>query len=358
VGATREGLAPAKEGVGKDPERYKLVEPGTVFYNPMRILLGSIALLDEGHEPGITSPDYVVFKTKCGFIHPRWLYYWLRSQDGATFIRTLTRGAVRERMLFRRLAAAEIEAPPYEQQLNFALAIQAVERARGAAEAQLNAANALPAAYLRAVFTSPEAQRWPRMRLGEFVLSYRNGFGRRPKGIEKGPIVLRLADVSNGVIDLSIPRCVSMSPDEIETYRLRRGDVLFLRVNGSRELVGRCVLVDIERDDLVYNDHLIRAQLCEGLDPSYLRIVCDLPEIRTQVVEQASTSAGQLTIDQGGLGTIQIPVPSLTEQQRIVARLSEQIVVAETARKALEAQLAAINTLPAALLRRALSGEL
>lgn len=31
VGATRAGIAPAKEPVGKNPERYKLVEPGTIF---------------------------------------------------------------------------------------------------------------------------------------------------------------------------------------------------------------------------------------------------------------------------------------------------------------------------------------
>lgn len=39
LGATRAGLAPAKEAVGKAPEWYKLVDPVTVFYNPMRILL-------------------------------------------------------------------------------------------------------------------------------------------------------------------------------------------------------------------------------------------------------------------------------------------------------------------------------
>ena len=82
LGATRGGLALAKEGVGRNPERYKLVEPGTIFYNPMRILLGSIADLNDGQEPGITSPDYVVFKTRPGVLHPCWFYYWLRSDDG------------------------------------------------------------------------------------------------------------------------------------------------------------------------------------------------------------------------------------------------------------------------------------
>lgn len=102
--------------MGKNPERYKLVEPGTIFYNPMRILLGSIAYLDEGEEPGITSPDYVVFRTNPGVLHPSWFYCWLRSDDGASFIRGLARGAVRERMLFRRLAAAEIPVPPLDAQ--------------------------------------------------------------------------------------------------------------------------------------------------------------------------------------------------------------------------------------------------
>jgi type I restriction enzyme S subunit len=64
LGATRDGLALAKEPVGKAPERYKLVEPGTIFYNPMHIMIGSIAMLDDGEEPGITSPDYVVVRPR------------------------------------------------------------------------------------------------------------------------------------------------------------------------------------------------------------------------------------------------------------------------------------------------------
>ncbi len=36
LGATRTGLAPARERPGKHAERYKPVTAGTVFYNPMR----------------------------------------------------------------------------------------------------------------------------------------------------------------------------------------------------------------------------------------------------------------------------------------------------------------------------------
>ncbi len=103
LGATRAGLAPAKEPPGKHPQRYKPVFCGTVFYNPMRIMIGSIAFVDDDDEPGITSPDYVALQGKAGQVDSRWFYYWLRSPYGEHCINSLARGAVRERMLFNRL---------------------------------------------------------------------------------------------------------------------------------------------------------------------------------------------------------------------------------------------------------------
>ena len=152
LGATRAGLAPAKEPVGKSPERYKLVDAGTVFYNPMRIMIGSIALVDQGDPVGITSPDYVVVKTKPQVLHHVWFYHWLRSSFGEQFIHSLARGAVRERMLFRRLATGRIEMPPWTAQLEAADKIRSVRPVIGALEAQLAAIAALPAALLRRAF--------------------------------------------------------------------------------------------------------------------------------------------------------------------------------------------------------------
>jgi type I restriction enzyme S subunit len=152
VGATRAGAAPAKENVGKKPERYKLVDIGTIFYNPMRILLGSIGMIDVDEEAGITSPDYVVFKTRNGVLHPRWFYFWLRSRFGDAFIKTLTRGAVRERMLFKRLAAANMEIPPWKTQVDVADKLRTVFKARRALMDQMNVINKLPTALLRRAF--------------------------------------------------------------------------------------------------------------------------------------------------------------------------------------------------------------
>ena len=53
-----------------------------------------------------------------------------------------------------------------------------------------------------------------------------------------------------------------------------------------------------------------------------------------------------------------IPLPPLPEQRRIAAILNEQMAAVERARKAAVEELATIQALPAALLRRAFAGEI
>jgi type I restriction enzyme, S subunit len=154
LGATRDGLAPAKEPVGKAPERYKLVSPRTVFYNPMRIMIGSIAMVDDGDAAGITSPDYVVLKGREGRVHSRWFYYWLRSPYGKRCIESLARGAVRERMLFSRLADGEMVLPPYSEQEAAGDVLGPIREIRAASTLRLKEIAMLPTRMLRLAFES------------------------------------------------------------------------------------------------------------------------------------------------------------------------------------------------------------
>ncbi|WHZ23769.1 MAG: Type I restriction-modification system, specificity subunit S [Nitrospira sp.] len=127
-GATVDGLAPAKEPPGKNPEKYKPVTSGTIFYNPMRILIGSIAYVHETTLPGITSPDYVVFIGREGVVDTHYFYYWMRSPMGHECVLSLARGAVRERMLFARLAEAEVHLPDYEVQRQYSNILHAAQK--------------------------------------------------------------------------------------------------------------------------------------------------------------------------------------------------------------------------------------
>lgn len=152
VGATRGGLAPAKEKIGRYPGRYKPITVGTIFYNPMRILIGSIAYAASDRDVGITSPDYVVLKTKQGILDDCWFYHWLRSPMGEKLIRALARGAVRERMLFSRLSKGKIYLPSYDAQCHAAARIRSVTPLINRIKIFLLEINALPRALLRQAF--------------------------------------------------------------------------------------------------------------------------------------------------------------------------------------------------------------
>jgi type I restriction enzyme S subunit len=152
LGATRKGLAPAKELPGKNAHRYKPAFPGTVFYNPMRILIGSIAFVDEDDKPGITSPDYVALKGADGMVDSRWFYHWLRSPLGEQCISSLARGAVRERMLFNRLAEGEIELPDLSIQERASKALAAIKPMRVAIEMQIKELELMPHKLLAKIF--------------------------------------------------------------------------------------------------------------------------------------------------------------------------------------------------------------
>lgn len=120
----------------------------------MRILIGSIAFVDDDDEPGITSPDYVVLKGKTGVVDSRWFYYWLRSPMGERCIQALARGAVRERMLFNRLAEGEIELPNYDTQVKASKALAQIKPLRAAVRQQIAELELLPQKLLAQTFES------------------------------------------------------------------------------------------------------------------------------------------------------------------------------------------------------------
>jgi len=225
-----------------------------------------------------------------------------------------------------------------------------VDKARQAAEAQLRDTDALLVSIQRDIdkelFSKSETRPFC-----SYVKSYRNGFGKRPKEGECGPIVLRIADVSSGVISVANPRHGEVSEKEAETYKLEKNDLLFIRVNGAKEIVGKCCVVDdTVPEGTIFNDHLIRVQITEELNPDFARLCVSLPRTRQFIEEIASTSAGQLTINQQLLDRLEIPVYSADEQKEAVKKLQAQLDQLAVLRESTSNTINDINDLPQKIL--------
>lgn len=128
--STAEGFCDPKGDIGKHPDRYKLVELGYLAYNPMRINIGSIGVASNAEATGITSPDYVVFRCLSGLV-PEYLYHYLRSEAGRHEINHKTKGSVRFRLYYDKLADMSVPVPDDEAvQHRFAALCQRIEAAR------------------------------------------------------------------------------------------------------------------------------------------------------------------------------------------------------------------------------------
>lgn len=292
-------------------------------------------------------------------LDPEFLFLTLRHRMPE--IQALGSGATFVEVSKSALEAFVISFPKKNDQRRMATRLKtqlaAVEQARQAARAQLADVGALRASIERDIETRLFASH-ARMAFGEFVDSYRNGFGRRPKPGETGPVVLRIADVSSGTISLANPRLGAIDTKEAETYRLDPGDLLFVRVNGAKEIVGKCCCVDSSiPSDTIFNDHLIRVRLRDGLDARFAQMCMSLPCARASIESAASTSAGQLTVNQTILSEIEIPAARENEQTKVTREVDRQLAAIEQMRVAARTQLADIEALPARLLAQAFDAD-
>jgi type I restriction enzyme S subunit len=150
-----------------------------------------------------------------------------------------------------------------------------------------------------------------------------------------------------------------MPSAEIERYKVSPGDLLFIRVNGSSKLVGRCILCGVEREDLAFNDHLIRVRVNEDLVlPQYIAIWAETSDARDQILGRAVTTAGQYTVNHSAIFSTELPLPSLGEQREIVRRVGRLFGLAAAIEGRVRVATGQAERLVQAVLTQAFRGEL
>ncbi|AKB53373.1 hypothetical protein A9239_08025 [Methanosarcina sp. A14] len=195
----------------------------------------------------------------------------------------------------------------------------------------------------------------------DLVKSSQNGISKR-SGKEGSEFkVLRLADISNLEIDYSSPRCIRLTSSEINKYKLFKDDLVCIRVNGSKNLVGRLIITS-KKDDLnnwAFCDHFIRFSLdLSNTVPKYYYYYFQTMEVRQYVHENMVSSAGQNTVSQSTIKSILVPFCSLPEQQVIVQEIETRLSVCDKIEQDIETNLERAEALRQSILKKAFEGKL
>jgi type I restriction enzyme S subunit len=199
---------------------------------------------------------------------------------------------------------------------------------------------------------------WRCVKLGDVIREAQAGFAcgqRDPEGI----VQLRMNNLDtrgNFVWDdvLRVPR----EGNNIEQFLLMPDDVLFNNTN-STELIGKSALFYGYIEPIVYSNHFTRLRtVADALLPDFLTSWLNHQWQQGVFAAICNRWIGQSAVKADRLLGLDFPLPPLAEQQRIAAILRGQMAAVEKARAAAQAELDAINALPAALLRRAFNGEI
>jgi type I restriction enzyme S subunit len=164
---------------------------------------------------------------------------------------------------------------------------------------------------------------WPTVELGNLA-SFRNGLNYSKANFGKGLKVINVADFG----DRSIPDYNSLDeicPDGIfrEESLLKVNDILFVRSNGNRELIGRSMMLKgTPPFPLSHSAFTIRARFTsdEAL-PQFFAYVFRSHLIRS-VLSAQGNGANISNLNQDILSRLAVPLPSLAIQTRIASTLS------------------------------------
>lgn len=336
--------------------------PGDVVFNNTNSteLVGKSARFEGYPEAVVYSNHFTRLRVAVEALDPGYLANWLLSQWQAGVFRGLCNRWIGQSAVKNdRLLSLEIPLPSLAEQRRIAARLRehmaSLGQARAAAEAQLEAAKAVSAAYLRQVFEGPEARRWPKKRLGDIceiqlgkMLSPKARGGYRPRRY------LRNANVQWNRFDLSDVAEMDFSHREEEKFALRAGDLIVCE--GGEP--GRAAVWQGSIETCYYQKALHRLRPLENsADPWFIMYRLWFGAIRREFVESnARTTIAHLPAVR--LSQLPISLPPPAQQRAIVEVLSGQIAGANRLVAALESRSESINGLRNALLRQAFRGEL
>lgn len=196
---------------------------------------------------------------------------------------------------------------------------------------------------------------WEVKKLGDITKNVEYGSAAKSK-LEGRIPVLRMGNIQNGKFDWT--DLVYTDDDaEIEKYLLKKNDVLFNRTNNP-ELVGKTAIYKGERP-AIFAGYLIRINRIKSLiDADYLTYFLNSLYARNYGNSVKSFGVNQSNINGTKLKTYPIPLPPLSEQQRIVAKIEELFSELDAGVESLKTAQAQLKTYRQAVLKWAFEGKL
>lgn len=256
-----------------------------------------------------------------------------------------------DKKLFKELS---INLPPLAEQGRIVAKIEELFAGIDAGVENLKAVKNQIALYRQSVLKSAFDNQTKKEMLKNFIIEINYGTSEKTNDDASGIPVLRMGDIQNGKLRFNKLKYLKKITDK--KLLLQKGDLLFNRTN-SAELVGKSAVFN---SDFVcsFASYLIKVRFSEKLNSDYVCFYINSPYGKAWAKTQLTQQVGQANINSQKLQALQIPVPTLAEQERIVAEIESRFERADALETAVDRALNDAEKLKQAVLKKAFSGEL
>ncbi|MCF2151093.1 restriction endonuclease subunit S [Desmonostoc muscorum LEGE 12446] len=294
--------------------------------------------------------------------HNDFFFHLFNTQEFRAAVQSSASGVKVRHTSPNKLGAISIRFPPtiVEQKAiadNLNEAFEGIDRAIANTEKNLTNASELFESYLNAIFTK-KGKGWTEKKLGD-IATFRNGLNFTKSSKGESIKIVGVKDFQNYFwIQEDQLDSVTIDAELKEIDILRKGDILTVRSNGNKELIGRCVLAGDLSQKTSHSGFTIRIRIeSENIYPQFIVYSLKSRHIRKQLIE----SGGGISIsslNQQGLSSITISFPKFSEQKAIVANINEIATESQRLEAIYTQKITALNELKQSILQKAFTGEL
>ena len=164
--------------------------------------------------------------------------------------------------------------------------------------------------------------KWELVRLGDIV-ELSNGINFDKSSYQKGIKLINVSNFGNRFTPDYNELLEIKSSCVRESYILKDGDIIFVRSNGNKELVGRCMLIKHPPLPVTYSGFCIRARIIDKqqFDETFLTYHFKSILFRRSM-SGTSVGANIQNLSQSRLSNYQFKLPDITIQRKIAKILS------------------------------------
>ena len=196
-------------------------------------------------------------------------------------------------------------------------------------------------------------QNWEWCRFGTIIESANNGLYKKASFYtDDGIPSLRMYNIQNGEIVYKNIRCVELSFEEFEQYKLITNDLLLNRVN-SKELVGKTAIIRENLKKIVYESMNMRIRLINPLMSSYINKYILSAGTKEYFSNISKVASGQVSINQNQVYSLKVPLPPLEEQKEIVTTIEKLFAICDELECEINQNKITVENLMATVLKEA-----